>query len=82
MEQLNHHTWKLISFGINEFKEINDTYRHDYGDQVLEHLSKILCKSFGQKDIIARWGGDEFLILSTFSDEKLIINKINQFRFV
>ncbi|WP_018394291.1 GGDEF domain-containing protein [Bacillus sp. 37MA] len=70
----------ILLLDVNEFKAINDNYGHDYGDQVLEHLSKILCKSFGQKDIIARWGGDEFLILSTFSDEKLVINKINQFK--
>lgn len=70
----------VLLLDVNEFKEINDNYGHDYGDQVLEKLSKILCKSFGQKDIIARWGGDEFLILSTFSDEKLVENKINQFK--
>ncbi|MGG3450210.1 GGDEF domain-containing protein [Domibacillus aminovorans] len=70
----------ILVLDVNGFKEINDNYGHDYGDQVLEQLSKILCKSFGQKDIIARWGGDEFLILSTFSDEKLVINKINQFK--
>ncbi|OKL36861.1 GGDEF domain-containing protein [Domibacillus mangrovi] len=70
----------ILLLDVNNFKEINDNYGHGYGDQVLEHLSKILCKSFGQNDIIARWGGDEFFIFSTFSDEKLVIKKINQFK--
>lgn len=60
--------------------DINDTYGHDYGDRVLEFISKQLVNSFEGKDIIARWGGDEFLIISPFSDERLINEKVKSFK--
>ncbi|KMY52289.1 hypothetical protein AC625_09515 [Peribacillus loiseleuriae] len=64
---------------VNDFKEINDHYGHDAGDVVLVNISKILCDSFGQRSIIARWGGDEFLVLVFVSDVNVIIDEINDF---
>ncbi|MGX2962019.1 diguanylate cyclase (plasmid) [Peribacillus sp. JNUCC 23] len=40
---------------------------------------KKLCDSFGQRSIIARWGGDEFLVLVFVSDVNVIIDEINDF---
>ena len=48
---------------LNKFKEINDTYGHHKGDELLIHFSYIINKSVEKNDIVARWGGDEFLIL-------------------
>ena len=45
------------------FKNINDTYGHDVGDKVIVHLSQILITSVDAKDIVARFGGEEFCIL-------------------
>jgi diguanylate cyclase (GGDEF)-like protein len=59
----------ILILDCNDFKQINDTYGHKYGDLVLENISTILLKSTSVSDIIARWGGDEFLIISPFSDQ-------------
>ncbi len=52
-----------IMLDINDFKKINDQYGHDMGDQALKAVSKILKKSFGKDDFIARYGGDEFVVV-------------------
>jgi len=53
-----------IVFGdIDHFKEINDTYGHDYGDFVLKAIADLFLNAFRAQDIIGRWGGEEFLIL-------------------
>jgi diguanylate cyclase (GGDEF)-like protein len=54
---------------IDFFKDINDTYGHDIGDEVLVFFAKLTQKTFRSTDIIARWGGEEFLvILNQISD--------------
>ncbi|MDI7741117.1 GGDEF domain-containing protein [Lysinibacillus fusiformis] len=69
----------LIS-DVNEFKKINDRYGHDYGDTILLNIANSLKASFHKQDIIARWGGDEFLILSIYSNEGTIKTKIDTFQ--
>ena len=61
-------------------KKINDRFGHDYGDKVLLNIAKSLKTAFDKPDIIARWGGDEFLILSIYADEDAIDQKINNFQ--
>ncbi len=59
-----HHT-KLcvIVLDIDHFKKINDKYGHDKGDEVLQDLVSSLQKALRDQDTLARWGGEEFLIL-------------------
>lgn len=47
----------------DKFKEINDVYGHDIGDQVLLHITKFFQNHLRQNDMLFRWGGDEFLII-------------------
>ncbi|MFC1523271.1 diguanylate cyclase [Thermodesulfobacteriota bacterium] len=49
---------------IDFFKKINDTYGHDAGDVILKNLSQTLQNRFRETDIVARFGGEEFCILS------------------
>ena len=55
--------FSLILFDIDHFKEVNDTYGHDIGDQVLKQLAQLLNERMRKTDIIARWGGEEFIVL-------------------
>jgi diguanylate cyclase (GGDEF)-like protein len=48
---------------IDLFKKINDTYGHDIGDKVIIHLSEILRTSTNHRDLVARFGGEEFCIV-------------------
>lgn len=53
----------LIMFDLDNFKTINDTYGHGMGDFVLQRISESISSCLRKKDIFARWGGDEFIIL-------------------
>ncbi|PLX70601.1 MAG: diguanylate cyclase response regulator [Denitrovibrio sp.] len=56
-------TFSMIMCDIDFFKKVNDTYGHDTGDFVLKRVADIIQKNLRQQDIIARWGGEEFLIV-------------------
>lgn len=53
----------LIMFDLDNFKMINDTFGHDIGDQVLKEVAVLARESIRKTDILARWGGEEFMIL-------------------
>jgi len=48
---------------INFFKKLNDTYGHDVGDNVLKLVANILTNNTRSHDVVARFGGEEFVIL-------------------
>ncbi len=54
----------------DHFKEVNDTYGHDAGDEVLQTVSKTLLHSLRNDDIVCRLGGDEFLVICPNTDLK------------
>lgn len=53
----------VFMLDIDDFKNINDTQGHMYGDRILQHVAKILEKSAGLNATVYRFGGDEFLII-------------------
>lgn len=53
----------LYIIDVDDFKEVNDQYGHAVGDAVLKSISDILKGMLGDEDIIARWGGDEFIMI-------------------
>lgn len=70
----------VILIDIDKFKSVNDTYGHIIGDEVLILVSKILKDNLRISDIVGRWGGEEFLIISPIklSDAILLANKLRQ----
>ncbi|WP_209289012.1 GGDEF domain-containing protein, partial [Escherichia coli] len=55
----------VIFIDVDEFKDVNGTYTHAVGDVVLRELATILRVVSREEDMLIRFGGDEFLILST-----------------
>jgi diguanylate cyclase (GGDEF)-like protein len=53
----------LIMIDLDHFKQINDQHGHDHGDAVLIQVSELFKSGLRKFDIVARWGGEEFLIL-------------------
>ncbi|HIC09390.1 MAG TPA: GGDEF domain-containing protein [Aquificales bacterium] len=53
----------ILILDIDHFKKINDTYGHEIGDLVLKEVVKIIRSSVRDRDLIIRWGGEEFLIV-------------------
>lgn len=69
----------LVLVDIDHFKTINDTYGHQVGDEVLVTIAKTLKHSLRDNDLIARWGGEEFVIMLkniTVDEAKIIIEKV------
>jgi diguanylate cyclase (GGDEF)-like protein len=64
-----HRPLSLIMFDLDHFKEINDTHGHLVGDHVLGLISKIVHEQMRNTDILMRWGGEEFMIISVETDE-------------
>jgi diguanylate cyclase (GGDEF)-like protein len=58
----------LVLFDVDHFKEVNDTYGHQIGDKVLIQLSRFMPGHIRNTDLVARWGGEEFVILVPGSD--------------
>jgi len=66
------HTCDLVFYLIDadDFKEVNDRYGHDVGDRVLVEMTRRLSSSIRESDVLVRWGGEEFLLISRYTDRR------------
>lgn len=66
-----------VLIDLDLFKFVNDTYGHVFGDKVLKQFADTVKKNLGENDLIARFGGEEFMILFGTDNEKEIITTMD-----
>ncbi|WP_417613969.1 putative bifunctional diguanylate cyclase/phosphodiesterase [Parasphingorhabdus sp.] len=78
----NHHRWGedliVLLMDLDGFKDINDTFGHQAGDEVLEELSARISASIPPEAIAARWGGDEFAIIAPLGASAMEATEIGE----
>lgn len=72
--------FSLAFIDCDNFKEINDKYGHETGDQCLINLSNALAKNLPKNSIIGRYGGDEFIVLLPKSNQFQSLNSFNKLK--
>ena len=61
---IRHQTSLAVVFlDVDRFKELNDTFGHSYGDEILSQIADVLDHNLRGSDLAARWGGDEFVLV-------------------
>lgn len=79
--QRYNHVLSLLMMDIDNFKEINDTYGHPVGDQVLREISAVIVETVRKIDIPARYGGEEFSIIlpeTNSKDARIIAQRLRE----
>lgn len=66
----------VVILDINDFKSVNDTYGHDYGDRVIKTVASVIRDSFNKHYRCYRYGGDEFSVISCESDPEKIEHQL------
>lgn len=61
----------VIIIDLDDFKVLNDTYGHLFGDKALVYVSNVLKKIFGDTGFLSRWGGEEFTVIYHSMDKKV-----------
>lgn len=72
-------TWLAI-IDIDHFKQVNDTFGHVCGDEVLLAFAQLLKNLFRKEDLLFRFGGEEFIIVMEAATPQMLHNKLNEFR--
>ncbi|SCX96301.1 MULTISPECIES: sensor domain-containing diguanylate cyclase [unclassified Pseudomonas] len=63
------HALSLVMLDIDHFKRVNDTYGHQAGDKVIEHVAKLLHEHVRESDVAGRYGGEEFAVVLSDTDK-------------
>jgi diguanylate cyclase (GGDEF)-like protein len=73
--------FSVIMLDIDFFKTVNDTYGHEVGDEVLAGFAEVIRHNIKKKDVLVRWGGEEFIILfrhCTGEEAMMIAERLRQ----
>lgn len=81
MENSPNKDFAIVMIDADNFKKANDIYGHQFGDEALIQIAEIIKNNIDEKDIVARYGGEEVIIyINDVSDRKKVFNKINNIR--
>ncbi|MDN4501112.1 GGDEF domain-containing protein [Alteromonadaceae bacterium BrNp21-10] len=71
----NRQPFTFVLMDIDHFKKLNDSFGHDAGDLVLQHTAQRLSDNIRRTDFLARWGGEEFILVcpNTNLDDAMIV---------
>ncbi|MBU1777565.1 MAG: diguanylate cyclase [Gammaproteobacteria bacterium] len=70
----------LAMYDLDYFKRVNDTFGHDSGDYVLQAVTTLVKKNIRANDVVARWGGEEFMVLLPHSEVQAALNVAEKLR--
>lgn len=72
----------MMILDIDRFKALNDAYGHELGDRVLTDLAKIVASCIREDDLFARWGGEEFILMTPPQHEDTLISMGEKLRSI
>lgn len=70
----------VVFFDIDFFKKVNDTYGHEWGDEVLKQISKILIQNTRPDDYCIRYGGEEFVLVGFYDNVASTLKAVERIR--
>jgi diguanylate cyclase len=79
LELLSDRRFCIALIDVDRFKSVNDTHGHGVGDEVLASVASVITGGLRETDVVARWGGEEFLIMFTDTDcptAELVLSRI------
>lgn len=68
----------IVAVDVDRFKSINDRFGHAAGDRVLRSIASTLREHLRISDVVARWGGEEFLLLLPQTDKEAAVEKVQE----
>lgn len=75
-------TFGVLFFDIDNFKNVNDTYGHEVGDEILKLTSRTIASNIRGEDKLGRWGGEEFLAVIKTDSLAVLENLANKLRIL
>ena len=66
----------IVLMDVDDFKAVNDTYGHGYGDDVLREAGRLMLEEMMGKGIAARFGGEEFMLVFEQDDRELVLHSL------
>jgi diguanylate cyclase (GGDEF)-like protein len=70
----------VVMIDIDHFKQVNDRFGHEAGDEVLKKTAAVLQESFGEMHLISRFGGEEFCVIMEGTDKSAVYQHLEKLR--